>query len=147
MLFRSYNLVQSSSSEEVAEMLKDNTSIIVMYAESADQTQNVNLVLDSSAALFVQVYGEDTYFQQMIQMYEQVAPGQGWTDFTGEAVERRIGGKTVKGLKSTYTMKGIPIYQIQLAWLDGEYVNIITATSYYTDNCDSIIEHFYLLGE
>ena len=62
-----YNLVQSSSSEEVAEMLKDNTSIIVMYAESADQTQNVNLVLDSSAALFVQVYGEDTYFQLPIR--------------------------------------------------------------------------------
>ncbi len=146
-ILATYNLVQSSSSEEVAEMLKNNTSIIVMYAESADQLQNVNLVLDSNAAPFVQAYGEDEYFQQLIQLYEQVAPGQGWNDFTSEVIERQIGGKTLKGLKNSYTMKGIQIYQTQLAWLDGEFVNIITATSYYSDNCDSITEHFYTLGE
>ena len=146
-ILATYNLVQSSSSEEVAEMLKNNTSIIVMYAESADQLQNVNLVLDSNAAPFVQAYGEDEYFQQLIQLYEQVAPGQGWNDFTSEVIERQIGTKTVKGLKDSFILNGVKVFQKQLAWLNGDYVDILTVSCYLTDDCDSVLEHFYLLGE
>lgn len=142
-----YNLVQSSSSEEVAELLKNNTAVIVMYANSANQTQNASLTLDSQAAEFVKAYGEAFYIQALINQYETIAPGQGWQDFTCEAIEYQIGTKTVKGVKDSFILNGVKVYQKQLAWLNGDYVDILTVSCYLTDDCDSVLEHFYLLGE
>lgn len=81
-------------------------------------------------------------------MYEeQLAPEQGWKDFTGEITERQIGDKKVFGVKDAFTVNGMQIYQLQLGWLNGDYVDVITITSYFNDECDSILEHFYMLGE
>ncbi len=143
-----YGLVQSSSPEEVAKVLEDNQSVMVMYAETENKEQNVNVMLDLGDAPYIKENGEEAFFQELIKMYEeQLAPEQGWKDFTGEITERQIGDKKVFGVKDAFTVNGMQIYQLQLGWLNGDYVDVITITSYFNDECDSILEHFYMLGE
>ena len=141
-----YNLLKESSTEDVAEILENNTSVMVMSAQSPDELQNVNCVVDSAAALYVKVYGEESYFQALKDTYAEIAPGQGWSNFTAEIVQRDIGGKTVSGLKCQYVINGIQIYQLQLAYLNGEYMDICTISCYFTDECDSILKNFYWLN-
>ena len=142
-----YNLMKESSSDDVAKILEGNQSVIVMFAENGDQTQNVNLVVDSAATPYVQAYGEETYLQELIKMYEQVAPGQGWKDYSAEVIHREIGGKEVFGIKGQFVMNGIQVYQLQFAYVNGDYVDICTITNYFDDNCDSILEKFYMLEQ
>ena len=143
-----YSLLESSSPEEVAKVLEDNQSVMVMYAETENKEQNVNVMLDLGDAPFIKENGEEAFFQELIKMYEeQLAPEQGWKDFTGEITERQIGDKKVFGVKDAFTVNGMQIYQLQLGWLNGDYVDVITITSYFNDECDSILDHFYMLGE
>ena len=142
-----YNMVMENSSEEALKLLEDNSSVIVMYAETSDQLQCVNLVVDGAAAAYVKIAGEETYFQDMKGTYEQLAPGMGWENFSCEIAQIEISGKTVNGLKCQYVLSGIQVYQIQAAFLAGDYVSICTVTSYFDDKCDSILQNFYLLEQ
>lgn len=142
-----YNLALENSSEEAGKLLEGNASVIVMYAETSDQLLNVNVVADGAAAVYVKAAGEDAYFQAMKETYEQLAPGMNWADFSCEPVQTEISGKTVNGLKNQYVVNGIQVYQIQLAFLNGDYVSICTVTCYYDDKCESVLKNFYLLEQ
>ena len=101
------------------------------------------MVMDSAALAYITAAGYDTYVEQMKEEYGRLGPDQGWEDFSCEIIQRQFAGETVSGLKSNFTYSGIKVFQTQVYYLNGDYVDICTVTSYLTDNGDSVLEQFY----
>ena len=135
---------EGSVSDEDPEFLKDEQGVMVMYAQSDEQPQDVCLSSYPRAAEYVEENGEEAYWQALKTLYKRQASQNGVEDFICEITEKHIGDRTLTGLKMQYTVATVKIYTVQVCWLKGGYMNMIGASSYMSDDTDSILEHFQL---
>lgn len=151
--YRRYlNVFRSSSSEEYSDedpdVLKNDNSAVVMYAASSEQPNSITLLRNTSAVPFMKQNGEAAYVQEIKNRYDRLTAKYIYKDFNYEIVQRKIGSREMYGMKLSYPDYGDCMeYFESLYWLDGDYMNYIMVHSSMFDNCDSILDQFYLLAD
>ena len=139
-----FTYTEGNISEADPDFLREGQAVMVMYAQSDEQPNDVCLSLDPGAAEYVKENGEEAYWQALKDRYEREASGNGLEDFACEIVESRVGEKTMTALKMEYTVATVRVYTLQVAWLRGDYMNMISVGTFMSDDCESVLAHFRL---
>ena len=121
--------------------------VMVKYAESYEKPVNVMFTILYPSDTFAKQYDETAYLEQTMELLEQGASGLNLADYTCGIVQCRIGNRTLPGIKSSYLLYGVKTYQLTMEWLDGDHMNTVEITSYMSDECESVLEHFFLLDQ
>ena len=139
--------VESSSSGEDAGSAVNSNSVCVFYARNTELPEFSDLWISSLPVSPAAENDEMTNILRLMQWNEEQLIMDGWEDFSSEIVERKIGSRTVYGIKMHYTCYMVPTYILELTWFDGDHMYFLSAASYMFDTCDSILQHYYPLDE
>ena len=133
---------QTEVPDDIPDFLKEERTFIPMFAQSSTEPDEVCLSLHPSAAKYMKENGEEPYWQALKDLYERQASLDGLDDFACDIIERNIGGRTVTCLKMEYTAATVKVYTVRAGWLNGDYMSMITASSFMSDDTDSILGYF-----
>ena len=126
------NLVDETlDSEELQELLGENGSATVMYAETADGLTSINIQLEDMGVLYGMLLDEDDLVNASIEAMDGNLDAMGIEDGTVEAAEYSFLGAAHPGTSITGTVDGIPVSEVQVCYEKGGYVAFVTVATYY----------------
>lgn len=143
--FSTYTVSSIIDPEETARYYSD--AVLSRYAESYEAPRNVTVGVTYPTESFLEQYDDASWIQIQKELLEQGVAKSNLEDFSCEIIPCKIGNLALSGLKSDYLYGGVRIYQLEVSWLNGEILNDIFITSYMLDDCEKILEHFYLLDQ
>ena len=133
-----------SGSEEEEDPMGNKDWQIVMYAGANNEPSYASLYINPTAGQYMKEHGEDAYLREKGKLLGQSAAENSQEDFSCEIIQRRIGSRTVSGLKSQFVNKlGIHVYNEAFYWLSGDDAHYIGISTYMSDNCESVLDRFY----
>ena len=150
-ILESSKMTEEILHEDLAELVKEATSVIVMQAEKNDGLQTVNIAVQEFSAYMatVEAVGMETVLEivkeQVILPAFRIQPG--FSDVTAEIVQREIGGTAFYAIRAKGTYYGFSFFQEQIAFLRGDYLAYLTISTFTEDAVDEAVSHFYLLDE
>ncbi len=121
--------------------------VIVLYAKNGLKPEYMDVWYVPSGAEIFREKSTEQVLQELAESNRQNAEQYGWEDYSCEIVEVPIGDRTFSGIKSSYTVRTVRFYYLDLFWPDGDHVNMIGAGTAMFDTCEEILGCFYLLEE
>lgn len=114
-----------------------------MFAGNSVTGENVNITVEKLSGLNALIISEESYMQLGVKGLEEALKQMGVEDFTSSSEDFTIDGETHPGSRITYTLQGVPIYQIVvIIKTDGKMLNL-TVTTMQADACDDILKGFF----
>ena len=135
-------------SDEDPDFLKNDDPVTMMYMVDSQKPGNVTFRISTAAVPFVKQYGETAYAEEIKKFYDRLPSDSLPADISYEIVQRRIGSRDIAGIKFSYTLSNsVKTYTERLSWLNGDLLNTLSVETSMFDNCDGILDHFFLLSD
>ena len=139
------NWAKDILTEDAQALIESVDSFMDMYASSEDGMCNVVVQFQNMGRIYGALLTEkmivDISLPQLAPMLEQT----GYEDVVAEAATIRLGDNDHAGFAVSGTFYGLPIYQKEVCILCGDYMGLVTVTSYFTDLTDEVFASFYSL--
>ena len=135
-------------SDEDPDFLKNNDPVTMMYMVDSQKPGNVTFRISTAAVPFVKQYGEAAYAEEIKKFYDRLPSESSPAGFSYKIIQRRIGSRDIPGIKFSYTLyNNVKAYTEELYWLNGDLLNTLSVETSMFDNCDGILDHFFLLSD
>lgn len=139
------NWGQHIMSEDMQAILAETDSFTDMAASSPDGLCNIVVQFQNMGRIYGALLTEELLIDITLPQFAPLLEQMGYEDLTVEKVTVMMGSDEHTGILVTGTMYGLPIYQKQACILCGEYMAVITVTSFFEDTTDDIFANFYAL--
>ena len=138
-------VIDSASTEELQETLRNSNSIMDMYAIREDGMANVNVNFQNVNVLFGRLLTEEAYRDQAYPQMQSGLEGMGMTNVQVEKIDVMIDGAAHPGLLVTGESNGLQLFQRQACVKCSGYIACITVTTFGEDATESVYDLFYHL--
>ncbi len=129
--------------EDYQKALDSLDSYTAMFAGNSVTGENVNITVEKLSGFNALLTSEESYMQLGVKGLEATLKQMGVEDFTSSSEDFTIDGETHPGSRITYTLQGVPLYQVVvIIKSDGKMLNL-TVTAFQSEDCDSILEGFF----
>ena len=140
------NLPYGGTSADIVEddpdFIKNDDSILALFAADAAEPTDVRLVVSKAAVPFIRENGEEAYFLELQKNFERWAVQWKPEEFSCELIERTVAGRTLPGIRVCYVFGGVPSWQEALVWVTDDHLNAINVNAFMFDLCQDTLERF-----
>lgn len=128
--------------EEIDALLKKNGTAMVLYAQSDDTMQTLNIVAENLNLLYTLSLDEEAYIDAAIPTVESGLAANGFTDIQIEKSTTTFLGSEHVCISICVTLQGAPLYETLVPVKSGSTVYVITAASYMEDRTGDVLACF-----
>ena len=146
-------LVDQSDSETLKEALSSAAELTDMYAIADDGLLTIGIMLENIGVLYGMTMDEDTFVdKQLSGLADAINQIDIFSDYSVEKSTVMLAGQERTairghGLRMFEGMdEGFEFYQVQAVIKAGNYMAVITLTSFIEDVTDSLASYFYALN-
>ena len=142
-------VVDSIDNKELAdkysESLESGKTVFDMYATSSDGLAQINIVIENLGVIYGNTIDESSYVDLSMDTLKETLDSAGMTNTTVEKISIDCAGATRSGFAASGESEGIAIYEKGICIKKGNYMAIITVSSYTQDTTDTLASLFYSL--
>ena len=128
--------------EDDPEFIKNDDSVLALFAADASEPADVSLIVSKAAVPFIRENGEEAYLLELQKNFERWADQYKPAEFSSELIERKVAGQTVPGIRLFYMYGDIPSWQEILIRQDGDHLNTITVNAFMFDIGQDMLDRF-----
>lgn len=139
------NAVLAFTPNDLKHALKESGTVILMYAESPDGQDNINLSVEDAKAAEVGGFTSEQIAEAVADSYDHVAAQMGIEEYELDLCDVGFGAETFSGTDVVFELNGIEVHQLQIFVPRGDYICIVTITSYNGDRHNDVLYSFYRL--
>ena len=140
------NLPYNGSSAEILEddpdFMKNNDSVMTLFAADAAEPADINLIVGKAAVPYIRENGEEAYLRELMKNYVRWAEQFQVEEYSCDLVERTVSGRTLPGIRFSYVSAGIPCWQESLVWIKDDHLNTIVVDAFMFDLCRDTLARF-----
>ena len=133
--------------EEVAELMKNSTSIYDAVAYSGDGLCNFNIIAENMGLLYGVLIDEKEYAEITVEQVKSIYETAGYANVQSEITEREIFGEEHVTIYTTSTLPeaqgGMDMYQLQILKKNGNFMGVISIASFVEDRTEEIASWFF----
>ena len=134
------NLVADYLPEDYAKIYETADTFVDMCVASDDGSCNINVSAEKLTALQSKTFDAETTFRSMFSNYKETYENMGYTNCEFDIQKVVVAGKDFDGCCCTANLKGITLYQKQIAFVKNNYAVMVTVTSFNRDLSDELFE-------
>ena len=117
------------------------------FCASANQGLcSMNILLQNMGRLYGHVLSEDSFIDSNLESFAGQLEANGMANVQVEEISLEFAGKERRAIHSVSEFNGAPYYTTSLCLKAGNYMGIVTLSSYNEDICSSFADYFYALG-
>ena len=138
--------------EDLVEQLSSAATLMDMYASADDGLLTINVTLENIGVLYGMTMDEDEYADAGLATLDDTIAATGmFSDYSFEKSTVMLAGRERTAIRGHELMEiegvdeGVDIYQTQAVIKAGNYMAIITLTSFTEDVTDILASYFYAL--
>lgn len=127
-------------------LIRENTNIFVMYTESENGLQNVNIQLQDISSLSGAEVDIDKIIDYALPVVLSSVEENGYENTEVQKITLMIGSDEYSGISVFGEYMGLPVYQKEAIFrCSKNYIAFVTASSVLEDSTDDILAAFYRL--
>ena len=128
--------------EDDPEFIKNDDSVLALFAANASEPADVSLIVSKAPAQFIRENGEEAYLLELQKNFERWADQYKPAEFSSELIERKVAGQTMPGIRLFYMYGDIPSWQEILIRQDDDHLNTITVNAFMFDIGQDMLDRF-----
>ena len=128
--------------EDDPEFIKNDDSVLALFAANASEPADVSLIVSKAPAQFIRENGEEAYLLELQKNFERWADQYKPAEFSSGLIERKVAGQTMPGIRLFYMYGDIPSWQEILIRQDDDHLNTITINAFMFDIGQDMLDRF-----